>query len=302
MLEAINIGLLILAVGTVLTTLLDRAYHALAQPSVGQWFTRLRASRKPHTRVRLVHWQTGERIVGVRLTVLAVDGTVAASKRTDSSGLAVLLLPPGVYRLTVADNRFTLAPLAETVELRAEEELYAGEQVTITDQGRQLVFSVQPAAATSLVTPLHRWWRAVEKLGRYLRWPAMIAGLVLNTGLLLRQSAYTYVVFEALYALLVVAVIILELRFRPSVGVVRDALTHVPLDLAVVRLYEHTTNRLVLTRVTDSRGRFFALPPTGVYNLVVTRNGYETFTKEGLTVTAGHGRSLDIQAHLLPLR
>src|SRR6185369_4817805 len=102
-------------------------------------------------------------------------------------------------------------------------------------------------------------WQSTQHLGRILSWPIFLAGALLNTVLVFMASRPLYLVLEVLYIVLVIIKISLEVRVRPAYGQVRDAITHVPLDLAVVRLLEQGTNRLVMTRVTNNQGKFFAL-------------------------------------------
>ena len=95
--------------------------------------------------------------------------------------------------------------------------------------------------------------------------------------------------------------IALEIRVRPAYGLVRDAITHVPLDLAVVRLFEQETNRLVMTRVSNTQGKFFALPPSGKYTVTISKPGYATFSKNNVEITSAHDATLQVTADLMPV-
>lgn len=70
-------------------------------------------------------------------------------------------------------------------------------------------------------------------------------------------------------------------RKRKGFGVVYHAVSRVPVDLAIVRLYqvedEHTPDpgRLIKSRVTDKEGRFFFLVQPGSYRLIVTKAGFQ---------------------------
>lgn len=52
---------------------------------------------------------------------------------------------------------------------------------------------------------------------------------------------------------------------RTPWGVVYDAITKIPLDLAIVRLFAQTTKKLIDTQVTDKQGRFSFIAPPGEY-------------------------------------
>ena len=60
-------------------------------------------------------------------------------------------------------------------------------------------------------------------------------------------------------------------RRRKPWGVVYNSITKRPVDLALVRLIDATTNRLVETQVTDGAGRFSFLPQPGTYKLEVVK-------------------------------
>ncbi|HID41528.1 MAG TPA: hypothetical protein EYP33_05165, partial [Pyrodictium sp.] len=63
-------------------------------------------------------------------------------------------------------------------------------------------------------------------------------------------------------------------RKRKGYGVVYDSIRKTPVDLAVLRLYEKESGRLVQTRVTDKEGRYLFIVPKGRYEIKVTKAGY----------------------------
>ena len=63
----------------------------------------------------------------------------------------------------------------------------------------------------------------------------------------------------------------LKRRKRRSWGVVYDATSKTPLDLAITRLFDSKTNRLLETQVTDKNGRFSFLVSPGEYTLNITK-------------------------------
>ncbi len=63
-------------------------------------------------------------------------------------------------------------------------------------------------------------------------------------------------------------------RRRRKWGIVYDSLTKNPVDLAIVRLYDYGTKRLLQSRVTDRRGRYNFLVKVGSYYLVVAKPNY----------------------------
>lgn len=63
-------------------------------------------------------------------------------------------------------------------------------------------------------------------------------------------------------------------RKRKPWGVVFDALSGKPVDLAIVRLFDAETRHLIETKVTDDHGRFNFLVAKGRYYITITKTGY----------------------------
>jgi hypothetical protein len=69
-------------------------------------------------------------------------------------------------------------------------------------------------------------------------------------------------------------------RKREKWGIVYNSLSKVPVDLAVVRLFDKETNALVQTKVTDSQGRYIMIVKNpGQYYLSVKKPGFIFPTK-----------------------
>ncbi|RJR31582.1 hypothetical protein C4569_01330 [Candidatus Parcubacteria bacterium] len=60
----------------------------------------------------------------------------------------------------------------------------------------------------------------------------------------------------------------------PPWGVVYDSKTKLPVPLAVVRMFNASTDKLLESKVTDQAGRFNFLPGPGNYYLTVTKDNY----------------------------
>jgi len=90
-------------------------------------------------------------------------------------------------------------------------------------------------------------------------------------------------------------------RKRKGYGVVYNAISKVPVDLAVVRLFRVTEEdeaqgrpgRLVKSRVTDKGGRYFFLVAAGRYRMTITKAGHQ-FPSEYLDREQVDGSFLDL--------
>ncbi|MBI4273021.1 carboxypeptidase regulatory-like domain-containing protein, partial [Candidatus Uhrbacteria bacterium] len=60
-------------------------------------------------------------------------------------------------------------------------------------------------------------------------------------------------------------------RRRKPWGTVYDAISKTPIDLAIVRLFEKATQKLIDTQVTDKGGRFSFIAPPGTYTIDVRK-------------------------------
>ena len=79
-----------------------------------------------------------------------------------------------------------------------------------------------------------------------------------------------------------------------SYGIVRDAVTHEPLDLAVIRLFDEASGQLIETKISDTYGKFSLFPSPGTYKVTVSREGYEDAVREHVKVSAaGESKLLD---------
>lgn len=94
--------------------------------------------------------------------------------------------------------------------------------------------------------------------------------------------------------------LLLGRRKRKGWGYVYDTLTRNPIDLALVRLLDNKTNRVVQSRVTDTNGRYIFFADPGVYRIEVVKDHFE-FPTTLLTGEQVDGPYLDIY-HGEPIR
>jgi len=80
---------------------------------------------------------------------------------------------------------------------------------------------------------------------------------------------------------------------RNAYGIVYNAISKVPIELAIVRLYRVTDGRLVKTAVTDPDGRYSLAATPGNYRLEVIKTGY-IFPSQYLEGVKADGKYLDV--------
>lgn len=254
---------------------------------------------------RVVHYLTGNPIAGAQVLIYGKDKKLRAQKRTNDRGVFEASFPPGEYTIAVPVHGFSFAPPNSGSFSATDGIIYGGGTITVKDASKPptIIIPLKPVAieVTSFRVRVLKYWQAVLQLSRTIAWPLLMGGAMVNTLLIFFAPSAVHLVLEILYVVLVVVKIATEVRVRPAYGQVRDAITHIPLDLAVVRLYEQKTNRLMMTRVANSQGKFFALPPTGTYIVTVSKPGYATFTKEDVVIESDRDTTLQMTADLMPV-
>jgi hypothetical protein len=119
--------------------------------------------------------------------------------------------------------------------------------------------------------------------------------------------ALTFNFLPFLQYLLTSPILIFGRRKRKGFGVVYNALTKTPIDLAIVRLFrlkdqDDQKGRLTVSRVTDKGGRYFFLVQPGLYRLEVTKSSYLFPTKylgqmkeDGAFLDLYHGEIIEVK-------
>ncbi len=85
-------------------------------------------------------------------------------------------------------------------------------------------------------------------------------------------TAVPYLLY--LYSFLTHPSLLLAARRRKKWGVVFNSITKKPIDLAIVRLIDERTGRIIRSMVTDKDGRYFFMVNKGNYRMVVTKTAF----------------------------
>lgn len=103
----------------------------------------------------------------------------------------------------------------------------------------------------------------------------VVAPAVLTVTLLNAASAVSFFnILAYLQYLFTQPALLFGRRKRKRWGIVYNALTKQPVDLAVARLLHHATSLTVQTRVTDKQGRFAFTARPGIFRIEVVKPGY----------------------------
>ena len=134
----------------------------------------------------------------------------------------------------------------------------------------------------------------VERTNTTVAAPVIIAAAAANTASVAVSGGFSALtLLTYLQGFLTQPLFLFARRRRKSWGVVYSSLTKLPIDLALVRLFSASPqgekDRLIQTRVTDTKGRYLLLVSPGTYRIEVRKPGY-TFPSYFLQ---GKSRDLD---------
>ncbi|HCC22374.1 hypothetical protein A2480_04645 [Candidatus Uhrbacteria bacterium RIFOXYC2_FULL_47_19] len=104
--------------------------------------------------------------------------------------------------------------------------------------------------------------------------PAAVAVATANVAVAGAATATAFPYLLYLYTLLTHPSLLFGAKKRKKWGVVYDAVTKQPVDLAIVRLINDQTGRIIRSTVTDREGRYFFMAGRGSYRMIVAKSGY----------------------------
>lgn len=133
----------------------------------------------------------------------------------------------------------------------------------IENIGKKAVYAGQVVRKDVLDNP------AVENVAEKSAWPIAALALLNYATAISLASLFPYLQF-----IFTQPVSLLFRKKRKGWGVVYNSLSKMPVDLAIVRIYEKVTGRLVQTRVTDRDGRYAFWVEPGTYTLTVTKPNF----------------------------
>lgn len=204
---------------------------------------------------------------------------------TDASGQFSFLVPPGRYYLLVQkdgyrDQTTTVFEVANNVVNPGVEILVVPPtlaevwdpaapvtenlQNVVQNIGEKTIYATEVLRKDVLDNP------EVEKTNENIAAPAVAAVAIVSYGTAISLGS----LLPFLQLLFTQPILLLFPKRRKGWGVVYHSLSKMPVDLAIVRLYEKITGRLVQTRVTDKEGRFAFFVQPGQYFIKVVKPNF----------------------------
>lgn len=200
-------------------------------------------------------------------------------------GMYGFFVEPGLYRLLVRREGFL--SVEREVELKGN---ILG--VTLSLRVASPITQILANTKEVLASPL------VQEVNKQVVAPVVVAVAVTN----LATATSAASVFRYIYFLFTQPLLLIGRRKRKQWGVVYNALSKQPIDLAIVRLVDAGTGRVLQTRITDGQGRYSFFVKSGVYRLQVVKKGYEFPTRylvhdreDGLLLDLYHGELVEVK-------
>jgi len=226
---------------------------------------------------------------------------------TGSSGGIGWYVPDGEYRVTASKSGFEDASvevrvrnslLAPSIEMDREEEdavaVFIEElPVELPEVVEETVIAVAETVqeAVQVAQEVVEAVREIPEVqgAATVSKPVIVATTVGSAAVL--TSSFSLLPF--LQYLFTAPLMFIARRKRRQFGVVYNAITKLPLELAFVRMYKAETGELYRSRVTDAQGRYFFHADVGTYILKVVKQGF-TFPTEYIQGKKTDGKYLDV--------
>lgn len=204
---------------------------------------------------------------------------------TDANGQFSFLVPPGRYYLLVQkdgfrDEQTAVFEVANNVVNSRVEVLVKPPPLSevwnpaapITENlqnvaqnlGQKTIYASEVLRTDVLDNPV------VEKNTESIAAPTVAAVAIISYGTAISLGS----LLPFLQLIFTQPLLLLFPKRRKGWGIVYHSLSKMPVDLAIVRLYEKVTNRLVQTRVTDKEGRFAFFVQPGNYFIKVVKPNF----------------------------
>jgi hypothetical protein len=197
---------------------------------------------------------TNAGVPSARVMIYDATGKLHSTLTTNAQGEFSTAFPKGEYGITVSANGYKLAPEVALEMMDRASVVYDGGTFLVKNDDELLDMIVPVKSDTSSIVHVRG---SQSLLGRL--WSAFAKNHEVN---------------------------------NQEFGIVRDAVTKEVLDLAVIRLFDEKTGQLLATKISDIHGKFSLLPSPGVYRLTVTRDGYQDFNRDHITLTPSDNSAL----------
>lgn len=192
---------------------------------------------------------------------------VVDTQLTDKDGRFGFLVEPGRYFLQAVKKNYDFPS-----HIKNEE--YHGGPVEIKEEGlTKLNIFLDPKlnVLSARINVLNIFLNIVKNL----RLPLLTIGTIIALMFYFVDSNLYNLAIIALYAIIWLYDLANHFAYVKSFGKIRDAVSSEELNLAIVRLFNESSGKLIATRVSSRKGDYSMLVQAGRYHLNITRAQYQ---------------------------
>jgi hypothetical protein len=219
--------------------------------------------------------QTGdpEPLATVRLVTAGQYGQTASTAVTDRDGRYRLIAHPGEYVVDVKKEGFVFPSKYLKEKSSTFDNILPSARIIIKDHGVITKnIPIDPANARGR-SKVFRGGIHLSKSAQYLL--AYGSPFVLVWYPEWRETIVAWALFT-FYVLVIVYRMFTYKPAEPAFGTVTDAVSHQPVEQAVVRIFSSKFNKLLETQVTGPRGRYAFVVQPGAYYILIKKPGYRS--------------------------
>lgn len=226
---------------------------------------------------QVIDAETGQPVAAALVRILALEtGRVLDTQTTNVDGRFGFLVEPGTYHIEVMKQHYQFPS-------KLASDGYHGETVQVLkEQVLELMIPLDPELA--LVSHRLRLISQFESLARLLNVPVLILGLILSALIVFGQPTVLNLAVLVLYGFAALYTFAQWLRHGHRAGLVIDDHTTSKLNLAILRLFDTVTGKLLASKVTNDKGEYFLWTHPGTYKVSIVKPGYERLVKPDVRV------------------
>ncbi|HTK04833.1 MAG TPA: fibronectin type III domain-containing protein [Candidatus Eisenbacteria bacterium] len=181
---------------------------------------------------------------------------------TDETGKYSFIVQPGTYKLKAEKEGYITR---ETLAFPVTDENIITESLLLTNSQLQ---ATAEQVRDAISNPI------VEKQAEQVAAPTAVAAAVANVASAGAATATAIPYLLYVWSFFAHPTLLIARRRRKKWGVVYNALSKLPLDLAIVRLLDAKTGRILRSAVTDKDGRYFFIVQAGEYKMSAVKAGF----------------------------
>lgn len=199
---------------------------------------------------------------------------------TDQQGRYDVLLPPGDYRIEALKPEYLFpSQIVHSASDGVYQNVYQSEQGLQVKEAEFIVPDI-PLDQIDLdktwqaASAVKKLWFAMQKAGRVLALPILLAGFILSIFILAAVPSVLNWLISLIYLLLLLLQFVLRPKSERPWGVVYESSTQSPLALVSLQLIDSSFGKVVESRLSDYKGRFSFFPEPGKYQLKASKEGF----------------------------